>query len=146
MFEPLIGEPDDWARPGEIYTNNTCVLHGDPTHAWCDGKTQCGLISIRTGCTDMSKWNISDASLRLPDAQDNSYYIPNPSDSRAMWWLANLDCEPNGTLTLQEVQARGGESGSTVHDTADMPAEKLVAMGEALLYTALQTQRGEGDH
>jgi hypothetical protein len=122
---------------GEVYTNNTCVLHGDPSHVWCDGETQCGLISIRSRCADMHQWeNISDPQLLLPLARDNKYYVPNANNTRAIWWFANLDCELNGTLTLAELQVRGGESGSAVLDTAAMPAERIVAMGEALIYAA----------
>ena len=126
---------------GEQYRNNTCVLRGARDHWWCNGTSDCGVISVR-GCIP----NASDPNAHSLLASGNSYYVPNAAHPRAaVYWDGDDNrgpqqqnhkpdnCKAGGSVTVEGLQAAGAELHSVVRDSGTLSAEVIVAMGEALL-------------
>ena len=119
----------------EFYHDNTCILRGHPAHYWCDGNSNCSVVSLRNVCPgDLT--NISNPQLHALQAANNTYYVPHGGQGgSAVWWDGGDGrcTSANAAQSIRLVQRNAGETGSEVKDVGTLSLQAIVAMGEAVL-------------
>jgi hypothetical protein len=115
---------------GEVYANNTCIMHGRTGHAWCDGTSGCVLLDFRSICPKTTPNLANTSNLAFPTTSNNTYYAPHASagwsrnDASSCW------------LSISDVQSRGAELNSALVDTSQLSDADIVAKARALIWTA----------
>eukprot|EP01046_Picozoa_sp_COSAG06_P034270 COSAG06_NODE_3578_length_5160_cov_13.296779_3_plen_284_part_00 len=114
---------------GEAYSSNICIL-GNDTKGVCSSSSSefCEVLKFRDVCPNgTNDFTAAPLNVVLPHSANNTYYVPG---GRGGWGNGKGSCQ----LEIAGVRARGAETDSAIHDSAELGDARILTMAKALLW------------